>query len=53
MCKEKSLFLLKKTGSALYVAGSNLTIIFSFTTSIRISLLHFGQYRGKFTITVS
>ena len=30
-------------GSALYASGSLLRTIFSFTTSIKISLLHLGQ----------
>ena len=42
-----------KAGSAFVCLAHLLNTIFSCTTSIRISFLHFGQYSGNFTRTVS
>ena len=43
----------RKAGSAHLCRAHLLSTIFNFTTSIRNSFLHFGQYSGNFTRTVS
>ena len=48
-----SVILNGKAGSALMCRAHLLNTIFNFTTSIRISFLHLGQYSGNFTRTVS
>ena len=37
----------------VYASGSLITDIFCFLTHISVSCLHFGQYKGKFSRTVS
>ena len=37
----------------VYASGSVITVIFSLSALIRVSLLHFGQNSGKFISTVS
>ena len=43
----------KFIGSASDASGSSMTEIFILVTLITVSLLHFGQNKGKFLITVS
>ena len=42
-----------KAGSARYASGSLIGTIFNFAILTFVSRLHFGQYNGKFSKTVS